>query len=76
MAECEFYARHWRKPDHVLVEACSLTGKTCFCEDDFRSCTRRTFALVYEARQSKTIPPADRIARIVLIDPQSKLPST
>jgi hypothetical protein len=76
MAECEFFVRSWRKPDQVLVERCSLNGKQCFCEDSYLSCTRRTFALKYEALQGAHIPPAGRITRVVLIDPQTKLPST
>jgi hypothetical protein len=48
---CEFFVSSWRKPDQVLVEKCSLTGKGCFCEGEaYLTCTRRTFALEYEAR--------------------------
>jgi hypothetical protein len=55
MAECEFYVRSWRKPDHVLVEKCSLTGKGCFCEGAFYlACIRRTFALEYERKHAAT----------------------
>jgi len=42
------------KPDLKLVERCSLTGKTCFCPDLPRLCTRRTFALRYEAKYPKS----------------------
>lgn len=49
---CEFFVKSWRKTDQVLVEKCSLTGKGCYCEGlAYLSCTRRTFALDYEARQ-------------------------
>jgi len=48
---CEYFVSSWRKPDQVRVEKCSLTGKGCFCTGDFYlTCTRRTFALAYEAR--------------------------
>ena len=50
MTECEFFVRSWRKPDHVLIERCALTGKTCFCAHVYLTCTRRTLALKWEVR--------------------------
>jgi hypothetical protein len=67
MAECEFFVKSWRKPDHVqhvLVESCSLTGKACFCESLYTTCTRRTFALEYDRRHPKH-KPVDPIAAII-----------
>jgi hypothetical protein len=53
---CEFFVASFRKPDQVLVEKCSLTGKGCFCEGElFRTCTRRTFALTYEEKHQAHI---------------------
>jgi hypothetical protein len=71
---CEFFVSSFRKPDQVLVEKCSLTGKTCFCEGvTYLTCTRRTWALAYDKRHST---PVDPIVKLVLIDPETKLPST
>jgi hypothetical protein len=53
---CEFFVKSLRKPDQVLVEKCSLTGRNCFCEgESFHTCTRRTFALTYEERHQSHI---------------------
>jgi hypothetical protein len=56
MAECEFFTKSWRKPDHELMERCSLTGKGCYCEGlTYLTCTRRTFALEHEKRHQARI---------------------
>jgi hypothetical protein len=56
LRDCEYRVKSWRKPDQVLVEECSLTGKGCFCEGAFYlTCTRRTFALEYEQKRQSRI---------------------
>lgn len=73
---CEFFVSSWRKPDQVRIEKCSLTGKGCFCEGEaYLTCTRRTFALDYEARhQAHT---GSTIKVVCSEDsPQPPLPST
>jgi len=49
--DCEFLVRVRTKPDLDSRVICGLTGKMCFCEDTSRfQCTRRTFALDYQAK--------------------------
>lgn len=59
---CEFFVSHKRKSDGVLVERCSLTGKGCFWPTLFSdspelTCSRREFALIYEAKRTAQIEP-------------------
>jgi hypothetical protein len=51
--DCCYLVSIRTKPELNLVEKCSLTGKTCFCPDFPRLCTRRTFALRYETMLPK-----------------------
>jgi hypothetical protein len=77
--ECVFFVKSWGRPDHICVESCSLTGKSCFCEGHlaYLTCTRRTFALSYEAKQSK-YKHVDPIVKVVCSEDslQPPLPST
>jgi hypothetical protein len=78
---CEFFVSSIRKKDGVLIERCSLTGKGCFCEGvTYLTCTRRTFALLYEARRSGVAIPTqpDPIVKVVCSEdnPQRPLPYT
>lgn len=55
MADCEYLLKFRRKPDLVFQVKCSLTGHTCLLEGLDRSqCTRRKFALAYEAKHNAT----------------------
>jgi len=54
--DCEFLLRTRTKPDLEPTVKCSLTGRTCFCEDtNPAQCTRRTFALSYQAKHPTPI---------------------
>jgi len=55
MAECEYFVRSWRKPETLPKLLCSLTGKSCFCDEFYLTCTRRTFALKYEQKRQGLI---------------------
>jgi hypothetical protein len=77
MAECEYFVKSWRKPDQILVERCSLTGRGCFCEGvTYLTCTRRTFALDYDKRHPKRLF-VDPIVTVVCSEdsPKPPLPS-
>jgi len=69
MARCVFVVLRRKGPDEELTAKCSLTGSCCYCEIDYLQCSRRTWSLGYFEKQ-------DKIARMVLIDPVSHLPST
>jgi len=47
-------------PYALVLTKCTLTGKACLCCDNQLNCTRRAFAIQYEANQVKTprnVPP-------------------
>ena len=53
--DCEYILRVRTKPDLTLVVKCSLTGRACPYEGVGRAlCTRRTFALAFEAAHPHT----------------------
>jgi hypothetical protein len=56
--DCEYLVRVRTKSDLNLAVRCSLTGRGCFCDGVARElCTRRTFALDYEAKHQSVNPP-------------------
>jgi len=72
--DCEYLVRTRRKPDLEDVVKCSLTGKVCFCEGvSPLMCTRRTFALDYEAKQAVR---QDKVARLIILDSHNRPQST
>jgi hypothetical protein len=40
----------WIQCEFTIGAKCTLTGKGCLCEEDFKECTRRRYALDYETR--------------------------
>lgn len=72
--DCEYLIRHRRKPDLEYSVRCTLTGHECFCEDVSPNlCTRRTFALQYEAKQNERI---DKVVNLVILDSKNRPQST
>jgi len=65
--DCEFILRirpksgreHDEGPQAVEVH-CTLTGRPCFCESFPLTCTRRTWALAYVAKQGARATTAPR----------------
>lgn len=63
--ECDFILRHYRgeRPNRILTEVCSLTGRPCFLEPttNYRNCLRREWALSYQSKHPAPDLPADTL---------------
>ena len=56
--DCEYLIRAWHgeRPHRIVSEVCSLTGRACFLQEPaatYRTCTRRDWALSYQARHAE-----------------------
>lgn len=72
--DCEYLLRHRRKPDMDYSIKCTLTGRECFAEGvNPNLCTRRTWALQYEAKQAER---QDKVARLIILDSKNRVQGT
>lgn len=72
--DCEYLIRHRSKPDLEYTVRCSLTGRECFAEGlNPNLCTRRTWALQYEAKQAARI---DKVVNLVILDSKNRPQAT
>lgn len=74
MRKCEYmvslYSRIKTPPQPQYEEVCGLTGHACVCPEDFGQCVRRTFALEYQARHSRSTLPIEISTQPIEIKPQ------